>query len=116
MPVTTGSNGQPLGAATLEDVATSQYGGLLNFTNASMGGQIIPFEGRRNIAVDGSKIYSMYLPVDQAEYSATGNIVPDIALIDKVNKANKEIKEQNITDINEINAKYTEMGLPVYLN
>jgi hypothetical protein len=64
MPVTTGSNGEPLGASTLEDVATSQYGGLLNFNNASMGGQLIPFEGRRNIAIDGSKIYSMYLPID----------------------------------------------------
>jgi hypothetical protein len=64
MPVTTGSSGDPLGAATLEDVATSQYGGLLNFNNASMGGQLIPFEGRRNIAIDGSKIYSMYLPID----------------------------------------------------
>ena len=38
--------------------------GILDFTNASMGGQMIPFEGRRNIAVDGSKIYSMYLPID----------------------------------------------------
>ena len=115
MPVTTGSNGQPLGAATLEDVATSQYGGLLNFTQASMGGQLIPFEGRRNIAVDGSKIYSMYLPIDQEQFTK-GHIVPDIALIDKVNKINKEIKEQNITNPNEINAKYEEAGLPVYLN
>lgn len=115
MPVTTGSNGQPLGAATLEDVATSQYGGLLNFTQASMGGQLIPFEGRRNIAVDGSKIYSMYLPIDQEQF-AKGHIVPDIALIDKVNKINKEIKELNITNPNEINAKYEEAGLPVYLN
>ena len=115
MPVTTGSNGQPLGAATLEDVATSQYGGLLNFTQASMGGQLIPFEGRRNIAVDGSKIYSMYLPIDQEQF-AKGHIVPDIALIDKVNKINKEIKEQNITNPSEINAKYEEAGLPVYLN
>lgn len=115
MPVTTGSNGQPLGAATLEDVATSQYGGLLNFTQASMGGQLIPFEGRRNIAVDGSKIYSMYLPIDQEQF-AKGHVVPDIALIDKVNKINKEIKEQNITNPNEINAKYEEAGLPVYLN
>ena len=115
MPVTTGNNGQPLGAATLEDVATSQYGGLLNFTQASMGGQLIPFEGRRNIAVDGSKIYSMYLPIDQEQF-AKGHVVPDIALIDKVNKINKEIKEQNITNPNEINAKYEEAGLPVYLN
>jgi hypothetical protein len=57
-----------------------------------MGGQLIPFEGRRNIAVDGSKIYSMYLPIDYAEYTRTGNIIPDISLIDKVNAVNKIIK------------------------
>ena len=115
MPVTTGSNGEPLGASTLEDVATSQYGGLLNFNNASMGGQLIPFEGRRNIAIDGSKIYSMYLPIDQDEL-IKGNIIPDIALIDKVNQVNKTIKQNNITDPAEINAKYEDAGLPVYLN
>ena len=115
MPITTGSTGQPLGAATLEDVVTSQYGGLLNFNHASMGGQIIPFEGRRNIAIDGSKIYSMYLPIDQDEL-IKGNIVPDIDLIDKVNQVNKTIKQHNITDPKEINAKYEEAGLPVYLN
>lgn len=115
MPITTGSSGQTLGAATLEDVATSQYGGLLNFNNASMGGQIIPFEGRRNIAIDGSKIYSMYLPIDQDEL-IKGNIIPDITLIDKVNQVNKIIKQNNITDPAEINAKYEEAGLPIYLN
>ena len=114
MPVTTKGN-EPLGAATLEDVATSQYGGILNFTNASMGGQIIPFEGRRNIAVDGSKIYSMYLPIDQDAF-IKGDIIPDISLIDKVNEVNKVIKERQLTTPQEINAVYEEAGLPVYLN
>jgi hypothetical protein len=63
MPITKDGN-KPLGSATLEDISTSQFGGVLDFTNASMGGKIVPFEGRRNIAVDGSKIYSMYLPID----------------------------------------------------
>lgn len=116
MPITKGSNSEPLGSATLEDVATSNYGGILNFNHASMGGQIIPFEGRRNIAIDGSKIYSMYLPIDYAEYTRTGNIIPDISLIDKVNAVNKIIKQEQITDPAEINAKYEEAGLPVYLN
>ena len=115
MPITKNGN-QPIGAGTLEDVATSQYGGILNFTHASMGGQIIPFEGRRNIAVDGSKIYSMYLPIDQEEYYTRGNIIPDIDLIDKVNQVNKKIKEQQITDPTQINAIYEDAGLPVYLN
>jgi hypothetical protein len=57
----------------------------------------------------------MYLPIDVIEYSKN-NIVPDIALIDKVNAVNKAIKDENITDINEINAKYQEAGLPVLYN
>lgn len=114
MPVTN-KGGDPVGATTLEGIATSQYGGMLDFNNASMGGKTIPFEGRRNIAVDGSKIYSMYLPIDQDEF-IKGNIVPDIALIDKVNTINKQIKEKQITDANVINQMYMDAGLPVYLN
>lgn len=114
MPITKNNN-ETIGQATLEDVATSQFGGLLNFTNASMGGQIIPFEGRKNIAIDGSKIYSMYLPIDQEEL-VKGNIVPDLDLIDKVNAVNKKIKEEQITDPNKINECYIEAGLPVYMN
>ena len=114
MPVTN-KGGDPVGATTLEGIATSQYGGMLDFSNASMGGKTIPFEGRRNIAVDGSKIYSMYLPIDQDEF-IKGNIVPDIALIDKVNTINKQIKEKQITDANVINQMYMDAGLPVYLN
>lgn len=114
MPITKDGN-KPLGSATLEDITTSQYGGVLDFTNASMGGKIVPFEGRRNIAVDGSKLYSMYLPIDQDEW-AKGNIVPDLALIDKVNAINKTIKDKEITDPKEINELYTQAGLPVYMN
>lgn len=114
MPVTKKGN-ESVGATTLEGVATSQYGGLLDFSNASMGGKLIPFEGRRNIAVDGSKIYSMYLPIDQDEL-IKGNIIPDFELIDKVNTINKQIKERQITDPREINQMYEEAGLPVYLN
>lgn len=114
MPITKDGN-KPMGSATLEDISTSQYGGVLNFTNASMGGQLIPFEGRRNIAVDGSKIYSMYLPIDQNELMK-GNIMPDLSLIDKVNAVNKQIKDKQITDPNEINKIYVQAGLPVFMN
>lgn len=114
MPITKDGN-NPLGSATLEDISTSQYGGVLDFTNASMGGKIVPFEGRRNVAVDGSKIYSMYLPIDQNEL-AKNNIVPDLTLIDKVNTVNKTIKNKGITDPKEINELYTQAGLPVYMN
>ena len=115
LPITNDGN-KAVGAATLEDVAGSQYGGVLDFTNASMGGVMIPFEGRRNIAVDGSKLYSMNLPVDYDEYATTGNIVPDFGLIDKVNALHKQIRSQQITDVTTINQMFEEAGLPVYYN
>lgn len=114
MPITKNGN-DTIGSGTLEDVSRSQYGGILDFTNASMGKHIIPFEGRRNIAVDGTKIYSMYLPIDQDEFYSTGNIIPDLDLVDKLNKVNQIIKEKQITDISEINAIYEQSGLPTYL-
>lgn len=115
LPITSDGN-KNMGAITLEDVAGSQFGGVLDFSNASMGGALIPFEGRRNVAVDGSKLYSMNLPVDYQEYVTTGNIVPDLNLIDKVNALNKQIQSQQISDIATINQMYQDAGLPVYYN
>ena len=115
LPITEDGN-KNTGAITLEDVARSQFGGVLDFSNASMGGALIPFEGRRNIAVDGSKLYSMNLPVDYQEYVTTGNIVPDLSLIDKVNALNRQIQSQQITDVATINQMYQDAGLPAYYN
>ena len=115
LPITSNGNNNT-GAITLEDVARSQFGGVLDFSNASMGGTLIPFEGRRNVAVDGSKLYSMNLPVDYQEYVTTGNVVPDLNLIDKVNALNRQIQSQQITDAATINQMYQAAGLPAYYN
>ena len=115
LPVTKIGN-ETIGSVTLEDISRSQYGGILDFNNASMGEELIPFEGRSNVAVDGSKIYSMYLPIDQNEFYATGKIVPDLDLVDKLNEVNQTIKEKQITDISEINSIYEQSGLPTYMN
>jgi hypothetical protein len=117
MPITKGSSGEPIGQGTLADVAQSNYGGMLDFTNASMGGQIITFEGRDKIAVDGSAIYSMYLPIDP-DAAAEGNIVPDFSLINKVNQVNMQLRRRHsdgtqIT-IEEMNQAYQAAGLPVF--
>lgn len=115
LPVTKIGN-ETIGSVTLEDISRSQYGGILDFNNASMGEELIPFEGRSNVAVDGSKIYSMYLPIDQNEFYATGKIIPDLDLVDKLNEVNQTIKEKQITDISEINSIYEQSGLPIYMN
>lgn len=114
MPVVE-KEGEGIGSATLEDVTRTQYAGMLDFTNASMGEKIIPFEGRQFIAIDGNRLYSMDLPIDQEEL-IKGNIVPDLDLIDKFNEISQEISAKKITDINQINQIFQDSGLPIYMN
>ena len=116
MPITKKS-GESIGAqSTLNDVSESAFAGYLNFENASMGGVMIPTVGFNNIAVNGTALYTAYLPVDLAEYSRTGNIKPDIAMLGRYKQAQTKIKDENITDPNKINAVYQEFGLPIMYN
>ena len=116
MPITT-KEGASIGTkATLTDVSESAFAGALNFEQASMGGVMIPTAGFSNIAINGTALYAGYLPVDLREYSQSGNIKPDIDLLGRYKQAQEKIKQDNITDHNEINAIYTEYGLPVMYN
>lgn len=113
MPIVT-KEGKSIGAnATLTDVSESGFAGYLNFENASMGGVMINTSGFGNVAVNGTALYTGYLPVDMEEYNATGNIKPDIALLERYKKAQNEIAENNITDKEEINKIYQDLGLPI---
>ena len=114
MPVVE-KEGEGIGAATLEDVTKTQYAGMLDFTNASIGEKIIPFEGRQFIAIDGNRLYSMDLPIDQEEL-IKGNIVPDLDIIDKFNEISQEITAKKITSVDQINQMFNDAGLPIYMN
>jgi hypothetical protein len=114
MPVVK-KEGEGVGATTLEEITKTQYAGMLDFTNSSMGEKIIPFEGRQFIAIDGNRLYSMDLPIDQDEL-LKGNIVPDLDLIDKFNEISQKISAQNITSIDQINQIFNDEGLPIYMN
>lgn len=113
MPITT-KDGKSIGtSATMTDVSESAFAGYLNLEHASMGGVMIPTVGFNNIAINGTSLYTAYLPIDLAEYSQTGNIKPDIAMLGRYKQAQEIIKEQKITDPQQINAIYQDKGLPV---
>lgn len=113
MPIVS-KEGKSIGTnATLDDITTSGFSGYLDFENASMGGTMIPTVGFSNIAVNGTALYTAYLPVDIKEYNNTGNIKPDIAMLGRYKQAQDIIAQQNITDPEQINAIYQEHQLPI---
>lgn len=113
MPIVS-KEGKSIGtSATLDDISTSGFSGYLDLENASMGGVMIPTVGFNNIAINGTALYTAYLPVDVQEYSRTGNIKPDIDLLGRYKQAQDKIAQENITDPQQINAVYQEFKLPI---
>lgn len=111
MPIVS-KDGQSMGVGTLSDVATSGFAGYLDLENVTMGGVRIDPTGFQNVAVNGTQLYTAYLPIDLEKYSDTGNIRPDIDMLKRLKVAQNEIKEENITDKNKINQIYQKYKLP----
>lgn len=115
VPIKT-SSGQNMGTGTLNDIAKSQMGGYLDMDQVTMGGALIPMEGFSKVAVSGSNLYQLYLPLDQQKLQS-GIKAPDIALINKVDEINKDLRRKygnNITK-EEMSKAYAAAGLPVLL-
>lgn len=111
MPIVS-KDGQSMGVGTLSDVATSGFAGYLDLENVTMGGVRIDPTGFQNVAVNGTQLYTAYLPIDLEKYNDTGNIRPDIDMLKRLKVAQDEIKEGNITDKNKINQIYQKYKLP----
>ena len=111
MPIVS-KDGQSMGVGTLSDVATSGFTGYLDLENVTMGGVRIDPTGFQNVAVNGTQLYTAYLPIDLEKYNDTGNIRPDIDMLKRLKVAQDEIKEGNITDKSKINQIYQKHKLP----
>lgn len=111
MPIVS-KEGKSMGVGTLNDVAESGFAGYLNLENVTMGGVRIDPTGFQNVAVNGTQLYTAYLPIDLEKYNDTGNIRPDIDMLKRLKVAQDEIKEGNITDKNKINQIYQKHKLP----
>ena len=106
--------GESIGtSATLDDVTTSGFAGYLDFENAHMGGTKIPTVGFKNIAINGTALYTGYLPVDMKELYNSGRVKPDVNLLERYKEAQEIIKRENITDKQEINKVYQDHKLPI---
>lgn len=111
MPIT--KNGEGIGMASLSDVASSDYAGYLDFSNAFMGDVQIPQAGMQNIAIDGTALYTAYLPLDMQYFNETGQKRPDIAILGRYKQAQNEIRQSGTKDPRQINAIYKNHNLPV---
>lgn len=111
MPIT--KKGEGIGMASLSDVASSDYAGYLDFSNAFMGDVQIPQVGMQNIVIDGTALYTAYLPLDIQYFNETGQKRPDIAMLGRYKQAQEEIKQSGTKDPRQINAIYKNHNLPV---
>ncbi len=111
MPIT--KKGEGIGMASLSDVASSDYAGYLDFSNAFMGDVQIPQAGMQNIAIDGTALYTAYLPLDMQYFNDTGQKRPDIAMLGRYKQAQEEIRQLGTKDPGQINAIYKNHNLPV---
>lgn len=111
MPIT--KKGESIGMASLSDIASSDYAGYLDFSNAFMGDVQIPQAGMQNIAIDGTALYTAYLPLDIQYFNETGQKRPDIAMLSRYKQAQEEIRQSGTKDPRQINAIYKNHNLPV---
>ena len=107
-------NKKLLGVTTLDKVSESTFGGALDMNNVTMGSQLIDPHAFQNVQIDSTNLYVMNLPIDRN--SPDGTIRPDLSWMSTIEKIDKVIRDQGITDIAQINALYTEAGLPVLMN
>lgn len=109
-----GVNKEGLGVTTLDKVASSSFGGALDMNNVTMGGQLVDPHAMHNVQIDATNLYVMNLPVDKS--STDGTIKPDLSWLQTIEAIDKTIRDQGITDVDTINALYTEAGLPVLMD
>ena len=110
------TSGKTIGSATLEDAARSAFSGVLDFKNATMGGQLLNSSQRSRVAIDGSNVVAVDLPVD-TQALQSGVLKPDIDSLKRLELAENEIREGDIKDEAQKNEIYAKYKLPYkYIN
>lgn len=110
------TSGKTIGSATLEDAARSTFSGVLDFKNATMGGQLLNSFQRSRVAIDGSNVVAVDLPVD-TQALQSGVLKPDIDSLKRLELAENEIREGDIKDEAQKNEIYAKYKLPYkYIN
>ena len=103
----------PMGRSSLLEVTSSDFGPILDFNNASMGGMKLSQEGLNKVMVNGA-VHRVDMIIDP-EAASQGIIKPDFRAFQRKEQADKEIKELGITKDNykSINEIYDKYNLPL---
>ena len=110
-PATNGQ--QTLGKSSLLDLTKSDYGGILQFKDATMGGIPISQNALNKVITDGI-VHSLDMIIDQ-DAAQKGIIKPDLKALKRKQQADDYIKQNNIDekDINKVNEVYKKFNLPM---
>lgn len=117
MPIMKGNEPIPIGS--LRQLGNSDFGPMLNITQATMGGVRISPGAIDNVIFEGGQIYSAELPIDKNSKI----LKPDTKFLEEIDNANNELIQMGINpnggntlsnqDIQTINAVYEKHKLPV---
>ena len=110
-PATNGQ--QTLGKSSLLDLTKSDYGGILQFKDATMGGIPISQNALNKVITDGI-VHSLDMIIDQ-DAAQKEIIKPDFKALKRKQQADDYIKQNNIDekDINKVNEVYKNFNLPM---
>lgn len=110
-PATNGQ--QTLGKSSLLDLTKSDYGGILQFKDATMGGIPISQNALNKVITDGI-VHSLDMIIDQ-DAAQKRIIKPDLKALKRKQQADDYIKQNNIDekDINKVNEVYKNFNLPM---
>lgn len=117
LPLTKGK-GDPMGQTTLAEVTQSDYAGILDFNNVSMGDQFIKGNLWDRVAITNGNIIRVDLPIDK---NAEG-LKPDLNSLNRLEEAQNELRQLGISidepskmsneDMDKVNKIYAKHNLP----
>lgn len=95
--------------SNFQEVSKSQFGPILDLDKATFGGTRLVSSGYSHIILNNSDCIGVDLPVKK---DISGNYVPDFQQLAIIEKAEEKIHNNKITNPQQINQIYKELGLP----
>lgn len=111
--------GHPLSISSLEELGNGRLGGMMqNLNSITMDGALISPDAVSKVMIDGGRVYSADLPVDQ-EALQKGIVRPDYKILQKIEAVNDKLgslkakDQQDLTpaEKNKINQIYQANGI-----
>ena len=100
--------------STLQQAAEGNFSGILDFTNVSMGGNMLDSGSFRGVVLSDGRIHSIDYPIDMVAFSRDGTIKPDTSpqTIKAKQSAEVEIKRMgiNLDDLESIKVNYNTIN------